>query len=52
MIADKAPAEILTAGGAQPKKTDLAGIAGGKLNAEQRKTFETLLETHARNMAH
>ncbi len=51
VIAEKAPAEILTAGGAQPKKTDLAGIPAAKLDEAQRKTLETLLETHARNMA-
>ena len=51
VIAEKAPAEILTAGGAAPKKIDLAGIPASKLNDAQRKILLTLLETHARNMA-
>jgi hypothetical protein len=51
LIAEKAPAEILTAGTPQPKPLEPAGISSDKLNAEQQKIFQALLETHARNMA-
>ncbi|MCU0877003.1 MAG: DUF3500 domain-containing protein [Pirellulaceae bacterium] len=50
IIAAKAPSEIRAAGEPQPPTEAAAGIAAEKLNPEQQKTLQALIEAYAANL--